>query len=298
MSVIAVVNRKGGSGKSTLSTHLAVHLAGTGASVMLGDIDRQQSTRTWLRQRAAAATVGRPEIKTWAVDPKYFARPPAGADHVVLDTPGGLTGLDLARVVMYADAILMPVGNSLFDRESAADCIAEIRTLPRVASGRCRLAAIGMRLDLRTEAAGKVQAWAAEQRVSLISMLRESNAYVRCVEQGLTLFDLPSADVEDDLAQWQPILRWMRPLLAPVPANDAVAHRGSPPIAVPRSLAAAPVRPREEAPLHPIARVLPLRTGASVAASGTRPAPNGATLSPVGRLLDALPIPRFLQRTP
>ena len=104
MTVIAVVNRKGGSGKSTLATHLAAHVANTGASVMLGDIDRQQSTRTWLRQRNAAPSAERPEIKAWAVDPRFFARPPSSADHVVLDTPGGLTGLDLARVVMYADA--------------------------------------------------------------------------------------------------------------------------------------------------------------------------------------------------
>ncbi len=54
MPVVAVVNRKGGSGKSTLATHLAAHFANRGATVMLADIDRQQSTRTWLRQRKAA----------------------------------------------------------------------------------------------------------------------------------------------------------------------------------------------------------------------------------------------------
>jgi chromosome partitioning protein len=199
---------------------------------------------------------------------------------------------------MYADAILMPVGNSLFDRESAADCIAEVRTLPRVVSGRCRLAAIGMRLDLRTEAAGKVQAWAAEQRVSLVAMLRESNAYVRCVEQGLTLFDMPSADVEEDLAQWKPVLGWIRPLLAPGSANDAVVHRGSAHIAPPRPLAAVPLRPRIETPPHPRARVLPPRVEATGVAAVTRAAAAGTSMSPVGRLFDALPIPRFLQRTP
>ena len=51
MSVIAVVNRKGGSGKSTLATHLAAHFANSGVPVMLGDVDRQQSTQSWLRSR-------------------------------------------------------------------------------------------------------------------------------------------------------------------------------------------------------------------------------------------------------
>jgi chromosome partitioning protein len=175
MPVVAVVNRKGGSGKSTLATHLAAYCASTGAAVMLGDVDRQQSTRTWLRQRNAVADACA-EIVGWTVDPKSFVRPPAGIDLVVMDTPGGLTGFDLARVVMYADAILMPVCNSIFDRESAAECLAELRTLPRVASGRCRLAAIGMRLDARTEAAAAVRTWAERLSVPLVAALRESQA--------------------------------------------------------------------------------------------------------------------------
>ncbi len=59
MSVVAVVNRKGGSGKSTLATHLAAYCANSGTAVMLGDVYRQLSTRTWLRQRKAP-TVRRP----------------------------------------------------------------------------------------------------------------------------------------------------------------------------------------------------------------------------------------------
>src|SRR4029453_13348981 len=119
-------------------------------AVMLADIDRQQSTRTWLRQRKAA-TPQRSAIIGWSVDPRNFVRPPSSADMVVLDTPGGLTGLDLARVVMYADAILMPVCNSIFDRTSAADCHAELMNLPRVATGRCKGAAVGVRRAARTK---------------------------------------------------------------------------------------------------------------------------------------------------
>ena len=49
MPVIAVVNRKGGSGKSTLAAHIAAWCARNGSSVMLGDVDRQQSARSWLK---------------------------------------------------------------------------------------------------------------------------------------------------------------------------------------------------------------------------------------------------------
>ena len=136
MPVVAVVNRKGGSGKSTLATHLAAHCAHSGISVMLGDVDKQQSTQAWLRLRAAQPLSTPSPIVGWTVDPRSVLRAPSGVTHVILDTPGGLRGFDLARVVMFADVILMPVCNSVFDRESAADCYAELMTLPRVASGR------------------------------------------------------------------------------------------------------------------------------------------------------------------
>ena len=160
MPVVAIINRKGGSGKSTLATHLAGHCANAGAAVMLGDVDRQLSTQTWLRQRKTQRLGQAKEIMGWSIDPRSFVRPPAGIEHVIVDTPGGLRGFDLARVVMYADAILIPVCNSIFDRESASECLAELRTLPRVATGRCKLAAVGMRLDARTKSAEVLRAWA------------------------------------------------------------------------------------------------------------------------------------------
>ncbi|MBX3623061.1 MAG: ParA family protein [Rhizobacter sp.] len=218
MPVVAVVNRKGGSGKSTLATHLAAHCAHSGIPVMLGDVDKQQSTQAWLKLRATQPVTTRAPIVGWTVDPKSVLRSPPGVAHVVLDTPGGLRGFDLARVAMFADAIVMPVCNSVFDRESAADCFAELLTLPRVASGRCKVAAVGMRLDARTKADEVLRAWAEAHKIPFIGVLRETQGYVRCVEQGLTLFDLAPAKVEADLAQWQPILEWLQPVLRPAPA--------------------------------------------------------------------------------
>ena len=213
MSVIAVVNRKGGSGKSTLATHLAGHFANCGVPVMLGDVDRQQSTQSWLRSRSLRDLPRSAPIVGWAVDPKRVLRPPAGVRHVVLDTPGGLRGFDLARVVAFADIVLMPVCNSIFDRESAAECFAEMMALPRVASGRCKVAAIGMRLDARTRAAEVLESWAGGLKLPFIGFLREAQAYVRCVEQGLTVFDLPEAQAQADVAQWKPIVAWLEPVL-------------------------------------------------------------------------------------
>lgn len=248
MPVIAVINRKGGSGKSTLATHLAGFLAGTGRRVMLGDTDKQQSTQAWLRARVAQTLPKSQPIVGWALDPKSVMRPPVGITHVVLDTPGGMRGFELAKVVSYADAILMPVCNSLFDRESAAECLAELMTLPRVASGRCQVAAIGMRLDGRTRASEVLGQWAAKLDLPFIGVLRDTQTYVRCVEQGLTIFDLPVEKTLVDRAQWQPILAWLAPVLNPAPRSDAIALKPTRACTAPVPLREEPVAPRAAMP--------------------------------------------------
>ena len=209
MPVIAVVNRKGGSGKSTLATHLAAWLSRQGLAVMLGDVDRQQSTRTWLKRRNAAL----PVIMPWAIDQKNVLKAPAGITHVVLDTPGGLHGFELAKVVMSADVVIMPVCHSMFDRESAASCYAELSALPRVASGRCKLGIVGMRIDARTRAGQALEEWAQALNVPFLGVLRETQWYVKCLENGQTIFDLSKTASAGDLPQWQPILNWLSPLI-------------------------------------------------------------------------------------
>ena len=277
MPVIAVVNRKGGSGKSTLATHLAAYCANAGMSVMLGDVDRQQSTQTWLRLRSANRAASRQAIMGWAVDPLRGLHAPAGVSHVILDTPGGLSGLALARVVMFADVILMPVCNSVFDRESAAQCHAELLTLPRVVSGRCKIAAVGMRVDARTRSADVLKAWADGLGLPFVGVLRDTQAYVRCIENGMSLFDLPVAQVQPDLLQWGPILRWLAPVLTPA-ARVAVAP---PRVQVPAAGRALAPALRDEvlaqAPASsstPVVDEPPVLTAIVQPAKAVRPAPN------------------------
>jgi chromosome partitioning protein len=244
MPVIAIVNRKGGSGKSTLATHLAAWCAHQGHAVMLGDVDRQQSSRNWLHKRSTAL----PPIAPWAINQNVL-RVPAGITHVILDTPGGLHGFDLARMIMFADAVIMPVCSSAFDRESAATCHAELMSLPRVISGRCKVVSIGMRVDEDTDSGDVLAQWAGKLNLPFLGVLRESPVYVQSTERGMTLFDMAHSmanaavqaghfqvadaqtdDMQIDLQQWKPILDWLQPYLgagAAVTGMDA-AGGGTP----------------------------------------------------------------------
>ena len=212
MPVIAIVNPKGGSGKSTLATNLAGHAANLGLGVMLGDVDRQKSTLVWLRRREAEALANKAPVTSWVVDPQRMLRPPQGVTHVVLDTPAGLHGLELAHVLMSASAILMPVCESAFDREAAAQCWAEMSSHPRVASGRCRVGVVAMRVDGSTQAEATMRAWAEKIGVTFLGRLRYAQTYVRCIERGLTIFDLPAERTRADREQWAPILDWLDPV--------------------------------------------------------------------------------------
>lgn len=305
MPVVAVVNRKGGSGKSTLAAHMAAWCALQGSAVMLGDADRQQSTRGWLKRRDPTL----PAIVPWAVDQKNMLRVPTGITQVVLDTPGGMQGFELARVVMFADAIVMPVCNSIFDRDSAAACFAELMTLPRVASGRCKLVAIGMRVDRRTNAAQTLRDWSEGIGLPYLGTLRETQLYVRGLELGMTIFDLPRSMAATDLQQWEPILSWLKPLLyPPQAANDA--SRSEPMAAIrPRSTVAAQLAatnrmgtslpnslmPAQESMIHG-ARLSVLgtdRPGTAPVVSNGKPALSRNVNSP-----DGLQIPQFLKHAP
>src|SRR5512133_757581 len=88
MPVVVVANPKGGVGKSTLSTQIAGYFARQKHAVMLGDADRQQSSKLWLSLRPDTA---RP-ISTWDLGEDQIAKPPRGTTHLVLDTPAGLHG--------------------------------------------------------------------------------------------------------------------------------------------------------------------------------------------------------------
>jgi chromosome partitioning protein len=213
VSIIAVVNRKGGSGKSMLAVHLAACLARDGHGALLADLDRNRSASSWLRARHAQRAQALPPIQGYALEPGRALRRPPGVSHTVIDTPSGLQGFDLARVACYADAILMPIGGGRFDLEAASATHAELLTAPRVASGRCKLAAVGMRVSPRNNTAARIKRWSAEHGVPLLTLLRDSPLVASCVERGHAIFDLPPGPVAADLAAWTPLLNWLEPLI-------------------------------------------------------------------------------------
>lgn len=203
MPVVVVANPKGGVGKSTLATNLAGYWASQGHAVMLGDADRQQSSRQWLALRPQAARA----IGTWDIQSDFVVKPPRGTTHVVIDTPGGLSGWRMGDLFNLADKVLVPLQPSVFDMNATRDFLAELAA-KRHTRG-VELGVVGMRVNLRTLAAQQLQQFVQELGVPCLGMLRSTQNYVTLAANGLTLFDLPPARAERDLAQWQELTAWL-----------------------------------------------------------------------------------------
>ncbi|MBL8428430.1 MAG: ParA family protein [Dechloromonas sp.] len=204
MKAFLVANPKGGSGKSTLATNLAGYFASRGAEVMLGDIDRQQSSREWLAVRPFAL----PTIDTWHVGEDKISRPPKGTTHVVLDTPAGLHGKMLERVLKLSTRVIVPVQPSMFDMLATRHFLAELLSEKAVRKGKADVAVIGMRVDARTRAAGELERFFAGFDLPVLAYLRDTQTYVQATAAGMTIFDLPPSRAERDVEQWQAIIQW------------------------------------------------------------------------------------------
>ena len=203
MPVVVIANPKGGVGKSTLATNVAGYYASKGHAVMLGDADRQQSSRLWLGLRPSQAW----PITTWEMNAGMIAKPPRGTTHVVIDTPAGLHGWRFNDVMKMADKIIVPLQPSVFDIFATRTFLDELAKSKY--AGKLQIGLVGMRVDARTIASSHLHEFVDAQGLPVLSYLRDTQNYVHLAARGLTLFDVAPGRVEKDLAQWQPICDWL-----------------------------------------------------------------------------------------
>ena len=203
MPVVVVANPKGGVGKSTMATNIAGYFASKGHAVMLGDADRQQSSRLWLGLRPPAA---RP-ISTWELNEAHIVRPPKGTTHVVLDSPAGMHGRTFKEIFQLADKVIVPLQPSVFDifaTRTFLDELAEHRKASKMQVG-----IVGMRVDPRTIAAEKLHEFVDNLGLPVLGYIRHTTNYIHLAARGLTLFDVAPGRVARDLEQWKDICRWL-----------------------------------------------------------------------------------------
>ncbi len=119
--IVALLNQKGGVGKTTLAVHIADALSRRSKRVLLVDADPQGSALDW-----AAARKGEPLFPVAGLPRnsihKELPKLSAGYDMVIIDGPPRV--YDVARsAIMASDLVLVPVQPSPYDVWAAKEII-------------------------------------------------------------------------------------------------------------------------------------------------------------------------------
>jgi len=149
-----------------------------------------------------------PSIDSWEIGPDNVSRPPKGTSHVVLDTPAGLHGKMLDRVLKLSTRVIVPVQPSMFDMRATRHFLEALLSEKTVRKGKVDVAVIGMRVDARTRAAAELERFFATFDLPVLTYLRDTQVYVQAAGAGMTIFDLPPSRAERDLEQWRAIIEW------------------------------------------------------------------------------------------
>jgi chromosome partitioning protein len=210
MRSILVINPKGGSGKTTLATNIAVYYAMRGSRTALLDMDPQGSATDWLAER--------PDSKPH-IDGIYAAdgstRIPRGTEVLIMDAPAGAQGRDLTELLRRAQTAVVPVVPSPIDMRALARFYDDLVRLTRVVNSQIRIATVANRVREASPNRVLLEEYLRKlklpdgRKLPFTTVLRNSQAYVRAADRGLGVFELAPSLVAHELELWQPLLRWL-----------------------------------------------------------------------------------------
>lgn len=195
MKVIAVLNQKGGSGKTTIATHLARALQLQNKTVVLIDSDPQGSARDWAasseKQIVSVVGIDRPTIER---DLKSLAQ----TDFAIID--GAPQAADLAAsAIKAANFVLIPVQPSPYDIWAASDLVDLVKQRIEITDGVLKAAFVVSRAISNTKLGAEVaEALEGYGLPVLTSRIHQRVVFPSTAATGLTAFDI---DVNSDASK-------------------------------------------------------------------------------------------------
>jgi chromosome partitioning protein len=130
--LIAMVNSKGGVGKSTLAVHFAVWLHECGYKTVLLDCDLQRSSSQWVAEAEEAVKVVVLHSEDEVIEQSPILQ--QESDIVIADGPAGLKELTRA-LLLVADLALIPCGPSVLDLRAATEAIRIVKQAQQIRNG-------------------------------------------------------------------------------------------------------------------------------------------------------------------
>lgn len=197
MAVIAIIQQKGGVGKSTITANLAGELVEKKLIVRVLDLDPQESLAAWARMGGGILSeiVGPVSIKT----PKEFKAVVEAAaneaERVILDCPPGLPDTGMMAALM-ADLVILPVTPSPLDVIASKAALQLIRDVQKQrAKGRPLIAYAPSKVIQNTVLARDLEKTLAPTKEKILPAISQRIAIAESVLMGLTLREYaPSSD--------------------------------------------------------------------------------------------------------
>jgi chromosome partitioning protein len=195
--VIAVLNQKGGSGKTTIATNLGHALQLDGYKVLLVDSDPQGSMRDWNEQNEAQLipVVGL-DRETLPKDLQAIAN---GYDWILIDGAPQIAKMS-AAAVKAADLVLIPVQPSPYDVWACADLVDIIKARQEVTDGQPIAAFLISRAIKKTKLSGEIAEALIEYGLPILNAgTSQRVAYPTTAASGLTVFENPSSEAAHEI---------------------------------------------------------------------------------------------------
>jgi len=210
---ILVINGKGGCGKTTIATNLAVTYAHMGYSVALVDNDPQASSTYWSEVRSD----GLPAINLVAAHqrtPMYqtqtFQHRMPPCDRVIVDGHSNARDRDLEALLKQADVVLVPLLPSSIDIRAGSQFIANLLTHRAFRNAPRPVGVIANRVQPNTETHAKLEHFLRCLDVPAVATFRDSPVYTQAVEIGQGVVDmLESRAARKETPVWRNLARWI-----------------------------------------------------------------------------------------
>ena len=214
MLSILVINSKGGSGKTTLTTNLASYYASRQSVTAIIDYDPQGSSLHWLQARpknmpAIHAANGAPARGNVHLGSRQGWVPPE-TEVLLIDAPAGISGLLLKELVRKANFILIPVAPSPIDIRASADFIKDLFLVGGARTANARMAVVASRVRNRGNTAyAALERFFTSLKMPFLTNLSDSEIYLQAAEQGMGIFELDANDCARERQEFMPIVRWL-----------------------------------------------------------------------------------------
>jgi len=212
MNTTLVINRKGGAGKTTVSINLASYFATANVATTIMDYDPQGSSLHWLKQRNPSLG----KIHGSNAAPEKFGQlrsfgmyVPAETKQLIIDAPGGVSGVLLQELLCRASCVLIPVTPSSIDIHATAHFIKDVLLTGIVRTRRIRIGVIANRVRKSMPVYQPLERFLKALNLDLIGRVLDSDTFVRAAETGSGIFEMAPGLAGAECRQFTPIVEWV-----------------------------------------------------------------------------------------